>query len=133
MKLTLSASDTSAGARSDERRYPSATVQTTDGTVTTIQTIQVETNNVIGLVQADVVAFKSSTGDSAGYRLLAMYKRVSGTTTMVASNLVSLEDTLAVGWNVTAEASGTNILIRVAGLVGDTVDWKCWVSSWAKA
>ena len=133
MKLTASAADSSAGVRSDERRYPSATVQTTDATVTTIQTIQVEANNLVVHVEADVAAFKSSTGVAATYRLLACFKRVAGVTTMVASSLTSLEDAAAATWTVTTTNSGTSIVIQVTGIIGDTVDWKCWVSSWAKA
>lgn len=102
------------------------TVNTTDATVTTIHTITLATDTtytIRGLVRARRTGGASgSVGDSAGYSFFATVKNISGTASLVStSDVVSKED--QAGWDVTIDATGATIRIRVTGASANNITW----------
>ena len=105
-----------------------ATVQTTDATLTTIQTIAL-TGNLTTLINVKVCAGNDTTpsiGDTASFFVKAAFLDVAGATQ------ISISDKLAVrgadadtgGWDVTTAVSASNALIQVTGEVGTTINWR---------
>lgn len=98
-----------------------ATVQTTDATVTNCLTITVADGKVVGVFA--IVAGRKSDGTQAGSFLVhAVAKRTGGTTIVTANNPSELDSDDAI-WNASADVSGTSLVITVKGNTGDTVDW----------
>ena len=104
-------------------------VQTTDATTTTIQTLSTVTDSVNHL---DVVVtgrrtggLAGANGDCASYKYAATVKNVGGVLSYVGGTVSNLypnhEDQAA--WGVGFSSSGTNILIRVTGAVDNTIRW----------
>jgi hypothetical protein len=104
-----------------------ATVNTTDATLTTLQTIATSTDTSM-LVQAKIVARRTggtsgAADDSAAYILTALVKNVAGTVTVnVLQTDYAAEDQVA--WDATMNVSGTNVLIQVTGAANNSVTWK---------
>ena len=105
-----------------------ATVSTTDATVTTIATIAVAATTTLtieGTVSARRTGGVAGTAeDAAGYRVLATYKNVAGTATLVGAGVVTVSGEDQAGWDVTLSASGGNALIQVTGSVDNSVNWR---------
>lgn len=99
------------------------TVSTTDGTITTIDTVAIPTDQVL-LISAKIVAIKDDATKKAGIEIEAIYANNSGTVTLQGAVNYQHRQVPA-GWDVTLVISGTNVLIRVVGNGGDNVDWKC--------
>jgi hypothetical protein len=104
------------------------TVTTTDGTVTTITTISTSTD-ITYFINARLASRRTDAGsESGGYELKASYRNNSGTLTQIGSDdKLSQEDTNP--WNIETSISGTDVLVRVTGQAGKTINWKCsWVT-----
>jgi uncharacterized membrane protein YiaA len=105
----------------------SATVNTTDTTLTTLQTVAIPTGTVV-LIEARIHAKKTagagvgSVGDGNAYIRTVKAKNVGGVVTIgsVASTYTS-EDIIS--YNATIAVSGTNVIIQVLGDVSDNVTW----------
>ena len=105
----------------------SATVNTTDATVTTLQTIAIPTNTVM-VIESRIQATKTggtgsgTTGDGNGYIRTVKAKNVSGTVTIgtIQSSFTS-EDISS--FSINFVVSGANINLNVAGLVNDNITW----------
>ena len=103
------------------------TVNTTDATVTTIQTIATASNSVT-LIETKVVGKRTggsagAANDSAGLIRKAVCKNTAGTASV--QNLFSdytFRD--QVTWDATVTASGANCLIQVNGAASNNVTWK---------
>ncbi len=105
-------------------------VLTTDGTITSLGTINSPGLIVAAvLVEANVVAVRTggssgTAADSAGYKLLAIYKNaVDGTLTQVGSTTQTVLGESQAGWDATLDASGNQIRIRVTGATNNNVRW----------
>ena len=98
-----------------------AEVQTTDATLTTLQTVAIPTDSEV-LLEVRVMGRRASNGDSAAYVRTARFKNVGGTVTR--HNLQTDYTSEDVGaWNATLVASGTNALVQVTGAAASTIDW----------
>lgn len=103
-----------------------SSVATTDATVTTVATIPVPASTTV-VIEAKVIGRRTggasgTTEDTAVYMFAACYKNVSGTATEVGEgSIFSAED--QAGWDCTASASGSNILIRVTGAAANNITW----------
>ena len=104
------------------------TLQTTDGTQSTVVAIEVPTDTVIG-IKATVTCRKSagvgsgSIGDGGFFMRRALVKNVSGTVTL--TKVTSPETIRDVNqWKVTIDVTGTTFRIRVTGTGSDNLDWK---------
>jgi len=117
----LSYSDFLTAATADS--VNTATVSTTDDTVTQIATIATASNKSY-MVIADIIARETDDSDeSAGYTLRAHYRNDGGTLTQIGGDdLVAFESTA--GWNVSTAVDTTNIDINVQGGPATTnVSW----------
>lgn len=65
-----------------------------------------------------------SAGETGDYFRTATFKRVSGTLSQVGSTrTVGTDNEDVAGWDVTLDASGDDIRVRVTGDATDTVKW----------
>ncbi len=99
------------------------TVSTTDGTITTIDTVPIPTDQVL-LISAKIVSIKDDQTDKAGLEIEAVYANNSGTVTLQGAVNYQHRQ-VPTGWDVTFVISGTNVLIRVVGNAATNIDWKC--------
>ncbi len=99
------------------------TVSTTDGTITTIDTVPVPTDEAI-LISAKIVAVKDDITLKSGIEIEAIYANNSGTVTLQGAVNYQHRQVPA-GWDVTLVISGTDVLIRVVGNAATNIDWKC--------
>jgi hypothetical protein len=104
-----------------------ATVNTTDATLTTAQTIAIPTNSAV-MITAHIVGRRTggtagNPQDSAVYIRTARFKNVAGTVTI--HNLQSDYTSEDVNqWNATLQVSGTNALVLVQGQTNYNVTWE---------
>lgn len=98
-------------------------VSTTDGTLTTIDTVAVPTSEAI-LISTKIVAVRDTVAEKAGLEIEAIYANNAGTVTLQGAVNYQHRQVPA-GWDVTFVISGTNVLIRVAGNAATNIDWKC--------
>lgn len=103
------------------------TVNTTDGTQTTLATI-VCANGTTTLIEGYVFARRTGGGsgsaeDGAGYRIAAVYKASAGTATEIGESVTVIGESQA-GWDVDFAASSGNALIRVTGAASNNVSWR---------
>lgn len=104
----------------------SATVSTTDATVTTIATVTVPPSTTM-MIEARVVGRRTggSSGtaeDGAAYVIYAAYKNAAGTATEIGETAVFTAEDQS-GWNATLTPSGANVNITVKGAADNNVDW----------
>ncbi len=99
------------------------TVSTTDGTITTIDTVPIPTDQVL-LISAKIVSIKDDFASKAGLEIEAIYANSSGTVTLQGAVNYQHRQ-VPIGWDVTFVISGTNVLIRVVGNAATNIDWKC--------
>lgn len=108
-------------------RITGATVNTTDATQTTLQTIAIATDTVI-LIQAYVTSRKTAgagvgtVGDGNGYIRTVKAKNVGGTVTIGTTQSSFTSEDIA-SFNVTFDVSGTNVRVRVDGSANNNVTW----------
>lgn len=99
------------------------TVQTTDGTTTTLASIPTASDK--GYVVRALVAGTRVTGtnETNGYEVIATFENDAGTLVLVSTNTQShvKEDTAA--WDAVFDASGTTIRLRVTGEAAKTINW----------
>ena len=104
---------------------------TTDATVTALQRILVDTNKTV-YIEGIVVARRTggsagSAGDSAFYKILACFKNISGTVSLVASTITNGgEDQVA--WDCGFAISGNTAILTGAGAVNNNITWESSVS-----
>ncbi len=96
-------------------------VTTTDATPTTISTFATKSNTAY-LFQLDVVARRTDVSGSAGYQRIFRVKNVADTVTIGTVTATYTDEDVA-GWDVTIAASGVNVLIKVTGAAGQTINW----------
>lgn len=103
----------------------SNSIQTTNGTITTIKTIPTVSEYVYQF-EVNVVAGQNNTSKGITSKIIASYKNNGGTVTRIGDefSIVNSDFTTA---NVSLSISGTNILIRVTGEAATTIDWGCSV------
>lgn len=107
---------------------------TTQATVTTTNATATDTNlfatssNKSYYIDLSVIARRTDSGSqSAGYKIRAAFRNVSGTLTRIARSTTQLEDVSA--WAVDLITSGTMIVWRVIGANGSTINWKAEYTS----
>ena len=99
-------------------------VTTTDATVTDATLFTTQSNKAYHVV-AKVVATETADHDEvAGYIRAATFKNDGGTLTQVGSTtaVATHEDTA--GWDVTLDATGTTIRLRVTGAAATVINWR---------
>jgi len=107
------------------------TITTANNTPTTVATVATTTDTTI-LIVSQLTAIRTDVADSnAAFQIRAGFKNTSGTVTQLgADDLASFVEPLALPYTVDTSISGTNIIIRVTGETGHTVDWKATTYSY---
>lgn len=110
-------------------------VATTDATVTTLHTFTVPSTTTY-VIESTVVARRTggSSGtaeDGAGYRIIATYKNVSGTATLIGSVTTLYSAESQAGWDCTYSLSGATVLLRVTGAASNNVTWHSTSRVWS--
>jgi hypothetical protein len=106
------------------------TVNTTDATPTVLASFPVGTNQT-KVMQAFIKGVRTggaagTTGDAAGYIMMATVKDIAGTATVISGGTatpVTGEDQAA--WNVTIDTSGANARVNVTGAASNNITWTC--------
>lgn len=101
------------------------TVQTTDATVTTLVSHDIEDESAY-LIEARVIARETDGSGRAVYgKVACVYRTGAGNATLQGAVGDLFADIESVGgWDVTIDVDGANAFrVRVTGAVGDTVDW----------
>ena len=104
-------------------------VVTTDATVTTLYSFSASSNTSYQ-VEVEILARKTNAtaGNTAGYKLMAAFKDVSGTTTQIGTTTVIHSVESDATWNATIDNSGTSIRVRVTGAAANTISWMAHIS-----
>lgn len=117
---------------SDEGTELTATLQTLNATIATLQTISVPTDSVV-LVETKVICRKSagggvgSNGDGNTYVRIAKAKNVGGVVTLQTVQASFTAEDFSTH-NATFDVSGTDLRVRVTGTASNTIDWKCFTT-----
>lgn len=109
--------------------WTSATANTTDATVATLQTIAIPLNATVWIETTIVARRNGGTGGAAGdaavYKRTSRFKNVGGTVTQ--HNLQSDYTSEDVGgYNGTLDFTGTNARVRITGAANTNVSWQCF-------
>ena len=103
--------------------FGETTKDTTNATITTIDTIVVPTGQAI-LLNAKLISRKDDYTEKGGFDMEAVYCNNAGTVTLQGL-ITNIFKQAQAGWAVTFVISGTNVLIRVAGAAATNISWKC--------
>ena len=108
-------------------KYQQNRIETTNGTITAIDTIPTVTDTCI-MVDAQVVARRTggtagTAGDIAAYSRRAAFKNVGGVLTQVGTTTAVGTYESQAAWDCTIVTSGTNILVRGLGAANNNVTW----------
>jgi hypothetical protein len=108
-------------------KYRQNRIETTNGTITAIDTIPTVTDTCI-MVDAQVVARRTggtagTAGDIAAYGRRAAFKNVGGVLTQIGTTQAIGTFESQAGWDCTIVASGTNILVRGLGAANNNTTW----------
>lgn len=101
----------------------SATVQTTNATVTTLLS-HTPTDLMTTTYEFVVVAHKTDHSQGAAYKFTATVRRSGGTVTQIntTTSLMTHEDDAA--WDAVMDISSTSVRVRVTGAAATTINWK---------
>jgi len=105
-----------------------ATINTTDATITTLQTIAIPTDTVY-MIEARITCRKTAgagvgtIGNGNGYIRVACYANIGGVVTISGVVQSSFTGEGIGAFNATLTISGTNVLVRVTGAANDDVTW----------
>lgn len=111
----------SAGAGAGGVVLDSASITTTDATVTTLYSF-VPRDNATLRFYAEVEAFNSTSGST--YGRLAGFKTVGGIPVQIGATATLLVVEEDVSYDAIVDISGNLIRVRVTGAVGRTINWK---------
>lgn len=116
--ITQSSNDTKG---TEQNRLP-VHVQTTDATVTTLDSFTIPSNCTV-IWSAAVAAEKSDNTQGAGYLLTAVFRNNGGTVAQISTTQQGgvFEDDAT--WDATMDFSGTTARIRVTGKAATTIQW----------
>jgi hypothetical protein len=102
------------------------TVQTTDATVTTVSTFTAMPDASVAMLYGRLVGRRPSSGESAGYELIATYKRHAGGAPTLVNSTVNASHEDDVTWGgMSFAVSGNDIQLRTTGIAAATIEWMC--------
>ena len=101
-------------------------VVTTNASVTTAYTQPVATGKTVLLI-VNIAALNSTSTTGASYIVKAAFRNNSGVVSQISSTITeSFADSLT--WTVAYTISGTNVLFRVSGALGVTINWAGFIN-----
>lgn len=120
--LSGASTSTSNNAKGTEVNVNPVNVQTTDATVTTLDSFTIASNSTAA-VSVLVTATKSDSSQAACYSLQACFRNNAGTVAQVGTTnkVVIGEDDST--WDATIDNSTTTIRVRVTGKAATTIQW----------
>lgn len=122
-KLTVSPKTKCDGWIVDE----TATLQTTNATITGIYTLSLEDENTYQ-IEADIVGVKSDGSARASYKLIGTFYRTgAGNATQQGATTVVHSIESDANWAATLTVSGTLAAVAVTGVAATTIEWGCTV------
>ena len=102
-----------------------AEVQTTDATLTTVETITLLDENTYQ-IEALVIGVQSDGANRASYKLIGTFYRTgAGNATQQGTTTRVHEMESAAAWDVNLVVSGNTVLVRVTGVAATTIEWGC--------
>jgi hypothetical protein len=115
----------------DCTRAHTDTLNTTDGTVTTLASFQPVNYETFYIIARVVGHRADGTEGACAYSLAATFKRTTGGVTAIVGSctVMSAHETVA-GWDATIDTDGAYVRVRVTGAVGTTLHWQSWSDIW---
>lgn len=115
-----------AATRDIEHR--TATLNTTDDTVSTLATVAISADYTyqieVAIVARRTGGASGTADDGASYRRIATYTTKSGTVTLLGSvQTLGTDAEDQVGWDATLDISTTNVRVRVTGAASNNITW----------
>ena len=99
------------------------TVQTTDATVTTLESFTTASDTAY-TIHATVSAVKSDGSQVASYVMYATFQNDSGTLTQVGTTSYSHTAESDAAWDAVLDISGTAVRVRITGVAATTIRWQ---------
>lgn len=118
----VSAFTTTVNAKGTAVDHQPVNVQTTDATVTTVDSFTLASNTAV-VLSALVLGIKSDYTQAGAYSITACFRNNAGTVAQVGTSTTTVIGEDDAGWTATIDNSTTTIRVRVTGAVGDTVQW----------
>lgn len=104
----------------------SASLETTNATLTTLKTIATTSEYVYHL-EITVIGGLTTTANGYTMKMFLSYKNNGGTLSQIGyGNFFQDSDWAGTTPNAAVNTSGANILIQVTGLAGTNIDWYCY-------
>ncbi len=97
-------------------------VQTTDATVTTLDSFTIASNSA-AVVSWLVTGIKSDSSQAAAYSCTACFKNNAGTVAQVGTTTTTVIGESDAAWDATVDNSTTTIRLRITGKAATTVQW----------
>lgn len=127
---TLSSTPVLSGASSSTSNNAKGTcvdvnpvnVQTTDATVTTLDSFTIASGSAV-VVSWLVSAIQSTSANAAGYSVSAVFRNNAGTVTQSGTTTVTVLGESDSAWDCTCDNSTTTIRLRVTGKAATTIQW----------
>ncbi len=127
---TLSSTPTLSGASTSTSNDAKGTavdvnpvhVQTTDATVTTLDSFTIASNSAV-VVSWLVTAIKSDSSQAAAYSCTACFKNNAGTVAQVGTTTTTAIGESDSAWDATVDNSTTTIRLRITGKSATTIQW----------
>lgn len=113
---------TSNNAKGTNTDVNPVNVQTTDATVTTLDSFTLASNTTV-VVSWLVVATRSTMATAAAYSVTACFRNNGGTVAQVGTTTTTVIGEDVAGWDATADNSTTTIRLRVTGAGSTTIQW----------
>jgi len=116
--------DSTVDSKGTERTVEPKHVQTTDATVTTLDSFTLASGTAV-IWTAVITAINTTGSQAAMYVRTAGFRNNAGTVSQVGATQasVTLEDDVA--WDATIDFTGTTPRIRVTGKAATTLQWSC--------
>lgn len=100
-------------------------IQTGDGAITTLQAVTIDADNVAVYIEIKVLAMETDGSDRAIYHLSGIFYRNGGAAVQQGIT-VSINTTESdAAWDCVFDVNGNDVRVRVTGVGGQIINWKC--------
>ncbi|HZM26946.1 MAG TPA: hypothetical protein VFB89_06295, partial [Gemmatimonadales bacterium] len=120
--LSGNSASTSNNAKGTAVDVNPVNVQTTDATVTTLDSFTIASNSAV-VVSWLVTAIKSDSSQAAAYSVTACFRNAAGTAAQVGTSTTTIIGESDSVWDATIDNSTTTIRLRITGKAATTIQW----------